>query len=98
MFRKKQGLTVTEFEDKGKLGLAYWKRTKGMSVDKLFAILDAFPELSLEWVLFGRGEMLGKEEPEDGKEALREKVALLEKIIRDKEVIISLLEEARGRA
>lgn len=43
LFRKKQGLTVTEFEDKGRLGLAYWKRTKGMSVDKLFAILGAFP-------------------------------------------------------
>lgn len=99
LFRKKQGLTITEFEDKGKLGLAYWKRTKGMSVDKLFAILDAFPELSLEWVLFGRGEMLGKEKPEekpeDGMEALREKVTLLEKIIRDKEVIISLLEKTR---
>lgn len=48
-------------------------------------------------MLFGRGEMLGKEEPEDGMEALREKVALLEKIIRGKEVTISLLEEARGR-
>lgn len=107
-FRKKQGLTVTEFEDKGRLGLAYWKRTKGMSVDKLFAVLDAFPELSLEWVLFGRGEMLGggggapaeeepREEPKEDAETLREKVALLEKMIRDKEVIISLLEKTQGR-
>ena len=102
----KSGLTVTEFEDKCSLGLAYWKRTKGMSVDKLFSILDASPELSLDWVLFGKGEMLLSEEgcpdekvepKEADVEALQEKVALLEKMIRDKETIIKLLEEAKGR-
>lgn len=52
-------LSVSAFEKKCNLSNAYIRNFKGnMSADKLEGILKAFPELSKEWLLTGRGEML----------------------------------------
>lgn len=48
------------------LGVTF-KRGSSMGVDKIEAILAAFPDLSAEWLLRGEGEMI-KKEPEENKE------------------------------
>ena len=72
-------------------------KVKDVGSEKLLKILNTYPELSPEWLLTGRGEMLKEEEvkkvaPQDLPTAndevstlLREKAAMLEAIIKEKE-------------
>ena len=58
-FIKTQGLKNSTFEKRAGLGNGYISKVKGSpSPEKCEDILKAFPELSREWLLTGRGEML----------------------------------------
>ena len=72
-------------------------KVKEVGSEKLLKILNTYPELSPEWLLTGKGKMLKEEEvkkvaPQDLPTAndevstlLREKAAMLEAIIKEKE-------------
>jgi hypothetical protein len=72
-------------------------KVKDVGSEKLLKILNTYPELSPEWLLTGKGKMLKEEEvkkvaPQDLPTAndevstlLREKAAMLEAIIKEKE-------------
>lgn len=74
------------------------KNKGGIGSDKLIKIYSTYPELSADWLLLGRGEMLKKESSEPIKKETKnldcekENLFLLEKIkmLEDK---IALLEE-----
>lgn len=57
-FCKTVGITKTEFERRAGLSFGYVNKIKNGVGNKLFFILDAFPELNKNWLLFEEGEML----------------------------------------
>lgn len=59
LFVKQMKLQMKEFEQRCKLSPGYvTSMRKSFGADKLQNVLDAFPELNREWLLFGEGEML----------------------------------------
>lgn len=61
LFIEKQGISVAEFERRCSLSNGYIKNFKGsFGSAKLEGILNAFPLLNREWLLYGEGEMLKK--------------------------------------
>lgn len=53
-------ISVRNFEIQCKMSNGYVSSMrKGVGIEKLQNILDAFPELNRDWLLFGEGEMLG---------------------------------------
>ena len=59
LFIENQGISVAEFERRCSLSNGYIKNFKGsFGSAKLECILNAFPSLNREWLLYGEGEML----------------------------------------
>lgn len=58
LFIKKQGLAVKNFEDICGMSNGYISSMrKGLGADKLNNVLNKFPTLNREWLLYGEGEM-----------------------------------------
>lgn len=65
-FIKYKGISVKKFEELCKLSNGYISSMrKGFGADKLSNVLNVFPELNREWLLYGEGEMLRAETQED---------------------------------
>lgn len=66
-----------------------------LSSDKIVKIFRSYPELSLYWLILGEGEMLRDERPQSvGKKDDRDETKeLLREKIKDQQKIIELLEE-----
>lgn len=66
-FIKYKSISVKKFEELCELSNGYISSMrKGFGTDKLNNVLNVFPELNREWLLYGEGEMLLKSEPEAG--------------------------------
>lgn len=58
-FVAKKGLKMKEFERMAQLSTGYvTSMRKGFGSEKLNNVLEAFPDLNREWLLYGEGEML----------------------------------------
>lgn len=58
-FIKYKGISVKRFEELCELSNGYVSSMrKGFGADKLSNVLNVFPELNREWLLYGEGEML----------------------------------------
>ena len=58
---EKSNISVRQFEIKSKMSNGYVSSIrKGLGVTKLENVLNAFPDLSRDWLLYGEGEMLKK--------------------------------------
>lgn len=58
-FIEHKGLPVSKFEEQCELSNGYISAMrKGFGADKLNNVLNVFPELNREWLLYGEGEML----------------------------------------
>ncbi len=58
-FARYMGLTIIEFETACGLGRGYvGAMRKGLGPEKLQQVLNAFPDLNRDWLLYGEGEML----------------------------------------
>ncbi len=93
-------LTISDFEKSINVTNGYVNSiSKSIGVDKIKTILEKYPNVDLEWLLTGKGEMLkagtlppgavGAEpatRQDEGKEALKE-------ALRDKERVIQLMQE-----
>ena len=82
------GVSISEFERQCKLGKGTIPNMRrSLDPDKLLAIAEKFPALSMDWLMIGRGDMLrtGIITPTEQSniEELREKVDLLKKNIDD---------------
>lgn len=103
LFIEYKKLNIKEFEtiigiSNGTLGKAI-DRNGSINSTKLPIILEQFPELSADWLITGKGEMLrttngqeGKTENAEDAERLRETISQLKKELELKDKIISLLE------
>lgn len=59
---KKSNISVRQFEIKSKMSNGYVSSIrKSLGLEKLENVLNAFPDLSREWLLYGEGEMLKKQ-------------------------------------
>lgn len=64
-FIKYKGLTMKEFESLADLSTGYvTSMRKSFGEQKLNNVLKAFPELNRDWLLYGEGEMLKTEKPQ----------------------------------
>lgn len=65
-FAKTQRISIREFERKCGLGNSFVNHIgQSLGVDKLENILQAFPTLNKDWILYGSGEMILNEVAED---------------------------------
>lgn len=65
-FIKYKGLTMKEFESLADLSTGYvTSMRKSFGEQKLSNVLKAFPELNRDWLLYGEGEMLKTEKPQE---------------------------------
>lgn len=65
-FAKTQRISIREFERKCGLGNSFVNHIgQSLGVDKLENILQVFPALNKDWILYGSGEMILNEVAED---------------------------------
>lgn len=58
-FIKYKGISIKKFEEQCELSNGYISSMrKGFGADKLNNVLNIFPDLNREWLLYGEGEML----------------------------------------
>lgn len=59
LFIKSKGMGQTKFEELVGFSRGYISRVKpSIGVDKLLNIIDVFPDLNLDWLFTGKGEMI----------------------------------------
>lgn len=59
LFCKAEGITITAFESSIGASNGYVNAiTKSIGLDKLYLLLEKYPNINLEWLLAGKGEML----------------------------------------
>ena len=60
----KKNIALARFEKESKLSNGYFNQVKKRpSIDKIKSIEEAFPDLNIEWLLTGEGEMLKSGQP-----------------------------------
>lgn len=94
IFMEKQGIKKPEFYKKTGLSNGFLDKNDNISSHNIEIIISIFPELSLEWLITGKGEMLRTqrdEQPECSGSATE--IELLRSAIRDKDVRIEELKE-----
>ena len=68
-FCKASGISANAFEvASGWSPSTVYNLNKGVRSDKLASVAKAFPDLNLDWLITGEGEMFKSESKEDGKE------------------------------
>lgn len=64
-FVKAKGITMKHFEEKCNLSTGYvTSMRKGYGIEKLNNVLNAFPDLNRDWLLYGEGSMLRERQSE----------------------------------
>ena len=90
-FRKSQHITITEWSKKLDMEHATLSAQltgkRGVAVSTINGIIKLHPELSLEWVMLGRGNMLVSEEYREHLTSKNEVAALTKKIEEQQEQI-----------
>jgi len=56
-FRNSRNITVQAFEIMLGASNGSWSKTKSVSEENLLAFIKIFPEISLQWLIKGEGEM-----------------------------------------
>ena len=95
-YREARHWNVSQFEMYGGLTPSLWRKTKSVSADVASRLLMSFPDLSAEWVMRGKGNMILESTAtapkvnitEDGYKA---QIALYERMLSDKDAIIKAL-------
>jgi hypothetical protein len=89
-----KGLNKTDFYIKCGLPNGFLDKSPNKSLDNILKIIQAFPELNIEWLITGKGDMLKKTSPESEQiKDLQEKIYLYEKTISAQEETIRLLKK-----
>lgn len=69
LFIKSKRLGQTKFEELVGFSRGYISRVKpSIGIDKLLSIIEVYPDLNLDWLLTGKGEMIGPSFRSDIKE------------------------------
>ncbi len=83
-FIREKGLNKSRFEKEAGLSNGYINNVKGkFSMKKLEQILNAFPDLNRDWLLYGEGDMLkdSVSNPVPGYDTLKDKQSILKAIM-----------------
>ena len=103
IYLTEKGIAKTAFEGISGLSKGQMAKNQGFSADSLEKIANSLPELSMDWLITGKGEMLKSEAPITGGIIYESENARLhrevERLHRENESlskkVITLLEEAR---
>ena len=64
LYCERKNIAITKFEREAKLSNGYFKdTTTRIGDDKIERIHRAFPDLNIDWLITGHGEMMGNENP-----------------------------------
>lgn len=75
-------ISKLDFTKKANLVQGFFNKGQGFNVIYLKNILNAFPDLNLEWLITGKGEMIKKSSPEvEQIKEMQEKLKLYEELI-----------------
>lgn len=81
-FIKYKGIKMKTFEQICGLSSGYvTSMRKGFGPDKLNNVLNAYPELNRDWLLYGEGEMLNSGSEQEEIESSNKKIELIDKFI-----------------
>lgn len=70
-FIRHKGIKMKTFEERCGLSTGYVTSMRsGYGSEKLKNVLSAFPELNRDWLLYGEGNMLSEEMPDQGSAAI----------------------------
>lgn len=62
LFAKQIGVTIQDFEKSISVSNGYVNSiSRSIGIDKIESILEKYPNLNIEWVLIGKGEMIKEE-------------------------------------
>jgi hypothetical protein len=102
-FLEYKGITKYYFYKKTNLSNGFLDKKGTIGVDKCEIIYYHFPEISLEWLVTGKGEMLKHNKTDDTKDikieeneelkTMKEKIEMMEKLLKLSEKIIESKEE-----
>jgi hypothetical protein len=98
IFCKNRGISISEFEKTIKASNGYVNSiSKSIGLDKIESLLENYPNISLEWLLIGKGEMLktNKQEPINNTEGISqdERISKLLNIIEKQQDTINNQQE-----
>ncbi len=54
------GMSVRQFEKKFNFSNGSLMKVKGITLARLLVIVEAYPEINIEWLFLGKGEMIKK--------------------------------------
>ena len=90
-FRKSQHITIKELSTKLNMELATLSAQlsgkRGVAVSTINGIIELYPQLSLEWVMLGRGNMYVSEEKQEHLSTYAQVVELTNKLAQKEEEI-----------
>lgn len=89
---KYEQMKINEFEESIGVSNGYVNSIhKSIGVDKIVTIIENYPNLNIEWLFTGKGEML-KKEPNPEYSSITRLVAIHKEHLEDKNTIIKRLE------
>lgn len=93
-FIEYKGINKYEFCKKNNLHHNFFHSSGNVTFSKIYEIVKNNPELNIEWLITGKGDMLKKTSPESEQiKDLQEKIYLYEKTISAQEETIRLLKK-----
>jgi hypothetical protein len=90
-FIENQKVSERKFFLKSGLPVGAFNKIKSIGSENLKKISIAFPEINMDWVITGRGEMILKNEEKSSPDQ-EQLIASLQQNLADKEKVIALLE------
>lgn len=90
-----KGISTRKFCEKVGIANGFLDKVKDVGSEKLLKILNAYPEISPEWLLTGRGSMLKMDQPDMDMQYTRQSKAA-EKVVEMQEVPLYDLDASAG--
>lgn len=91
---KNKGINKLEFTKNCGLVQGFFNKGTGFNVLYLEKILKSYPDLNLEWLITGKGDMIKRSSPEQEQiKDLQEKIQIYEELIQTQKETIRLLKK-----
>lgn len=93
-FIEYKGIKKIDFTKRCNLTHGFFNKGEGFNAIHISNILNSFPDLNVEWLITGKGEMIKKNtEKDEYIRELQEKIKLYEDMIEAQKTTINLLKE-----
>lgn len=87
-----KGISKNSFYQKTGFAIGFLDSGKSLGADKLETIIDNYPDLSLEWLVLGKGDMINnvdnRQYYSDSPDVLKAQIEILDERIKEKDAQI----------